>query len=108
MEHYDAKDRLHCYEENSQGPCEDGQIFNQPDEEDENGVLKDPVCSTEFEIKGGGIFDDRGFRRCPKGTKYDRITRKCKKTHTHRRNKPCGRHRDLLKCLKNKKKRRRY
>ena len=87
MEHYDDQNRLHCYEENTQGPCEDEQIFNQPDEEDENGVLKDPACSTEFEIKG--IFGKNGFRTCPKGKRYDRITRKCKKTHIHRRNKPC-------------------
>ena len=96
MEHYDDQNRLHCYEENSQGPCEDREIFIQPDEEDENGVLKDPVCSTDFEIKGGVIFQSH----CPKGTRYDRMTRKCKKTRTHHRNKPCGRHKNLQECLR--------
>ena len=88
MEHYDAKDRLHCYEENSQGPCEDGKIFVQPDEEDENGVLKDPVCSTHFEIKGGG-FSNMFFRTCKKGSKFDPTTRKCRRI--------CN-----LKCLRQK------
>ena len=41
MEHYDKKGSLHCYEENSQGPCEAGKVFVQPDEEDENGVPED-------------------------------------------------------------------
>ena len=54
LEDYDDQDRLHCYKENSQGPCEDGEKFIQLDEEDENGAQSSPICSTEspnFEIK---------------------------------------------------------
>ena len=92
MEHYDDQNRLHCYVENTQGPCEDEQAFVQPEGIDENGLLKNPICD-KF-----GIRQLIRFKKCYNGSKWDPTTRKCKKTY--KRNKPCGRHTNLVQCLR--------
>ena len=105
LEHYDKQNRLHCYEDNSQGPCEDGKIFVQPDEVDENGALKNPICSSndspEFVIKGG-VFSGGGFgTKCSNG-KRNRVTGKCENTSRHR-NRPnfyIGRHPNALQYIR--------
>ena len=44
LEHYDDQSILHCYEEYTQGPCMEEQIFYQPVELDDNGAQKNPIC----------------------------------------------------------------
>ena len=100
MEHYDDQDRLHCYKENSQGPCEDGEKFIQLDEEDENGAQSIPVCSTEslnFEIKVGLISFEK---TCSNGKFYDIITRRCLKTHQHKKKPKCSQYKTVLDCVR--------
>ena len=59
MEHYDGEDNLYCYEKNSQGPCEDGQVFVQPDAKDENGALIDPKCFNNYVPLTGKMKEDK-------------------------------------------------
>ena len=60
MEHYENKS-LHCYEENSQGPCEVGKVFVIPDEEDETGSLEDEQNRLHcYEEKCQGWTDEDG------------------------------------------------
>ena len=64
LEHYDEQDRLHCYEENSRGPCENGKVFVQPDEEEKNGVLKNPICSDDCQNNYLRYYDDQNRLYC--------------------------------------------
>ena len=129
LEHYDKKGSLHCYEENSQGPCEVGKVFVQPDEEDKNGVPEDEqirlncyietsrgwtdeagkvlIQPDEGDPKLSGdivlrvqIFSSYGFEII----KCKRGSRpdakgRCRPTNIHGRNRPCD-----LKCLRKKRK----
>ena len=109
MEHYDNQNRLHCYEENSQGPCEDGKIFVQPDDEDEKSALKGPVCIDNFELRRP-VMSGNGFgKKCSNGKRYDRTTGKCKKTSRHgkksNKRSSIGRHKNVVNFLRNRKKR---
>ena len=100
MEDYDDQDRLHCYKENSQGPCEDGEKFIQLDEEDENGAQSSPICSTEspnFEIKTQIL---RFGKKCSNGKFYDIITRRCLKTHQHKKKPKCSQYKTVLDCVR--------
>ena len=102
LEKYDDKNRLHCYQENSKGPCKDGQIFVQSDEVDENGVAKKPTCSDEyqFEIR---LIDGRGFENvCANGKRRDKTTGKCVATFHHSNNviRTIGGYRNVLKYLR--------
>ena len=45
LEHYDDQSILHCYEEYTQGPCMEEQIFYQPVELDDNGAQKNPISN---------------------------------------------------------------
>ena len=129
MEHYENKS-LHCYEENSQGPCEVGKVFVLPDEEDETGSLEDEQnrlhCYEEkcqgWTDEDGNLFIERdeddqncgenfvirellgrnGFRiKCKRGSKPD-ARGKCKPTHTHGKNRP--RRSCDVKCLRDRRK----
>ena len=107
MEKYDDQDRLHCYQENLKGPCNDGQIFVQSDEVDENGVLKKPECSEKNQI-AIRLFDGRGFENvCANGKLRDNTTGKCAATFHHRNNvrRTIGGHRNVLEFLRFKRKR---
>jgi hypothetical protein len=69
LEHYDDQNKLHCYEENSQGPCIEGYILYQPFEVDENCAQKNPIC----------VSSGTGFRTCHTGRRIDITTGKCEK-----------------------------
>ena len=107
MEHYDVdnQNRLHCYEENSQGPCEFGKLFIQPDEYDENGALKNPTCSTDFGTRG--VFSGPEFEtKCNNGKRYDKTTNTCKTTTRHgnrTKKRPIGGQKNVLIFLRRKK-----
>ena len=109
MEHYDDQNRLHCYEENSQGPCKDGEILVQPDEVDENGALKNPVCSPDFELRRPGVLSGNGFRtKCKNGKRFDKTTKTCKKTSKHGKStkrRSIGGQKNVVNFLRHKKKR---
>ena len=78
LEHYDDQSILHCYEEYTQGPCMEEQIFYQPVELDDNGAQKNPIC----------IFSIRELfpKSCPSGERRDQTSGKCRATSSHSNN----------------------
>ena len=109
LEKYDDKNRLHCYQENSKGPCKDGQIFVQSDEVDENGVAKKPTCSDEYQFEIRRLIDGRGFENvCANGRRRDKTTGRCAKTFRHKSNlrRTIGGHRNVMEFLRFRRKHR--
>ena len=109
MEYYDDQDKLHCYQENSQGPCVEGQILIQSDQSQDNGGMENPSCILAGMGLRKSIFNSGdGFENpCENGKRRDEITRKCVETFTHNNNSiskrrtdiSIGRHTDILKFL---------
>ena len=110
MEYYDDQDKLHCYQENSQGPCVEGQILIQSDQSQDNGGMENPSCILAGMGLRKSIFNSGdGFENpCENGKRRDETNGKCEETYRHTNNvrRSIGGHRNVLEFLRFSKKKR--
>ena len=110
LEYYDNQNELNCYQENSQGPCAEGQKFIQPDESPENGRMENATCILPgFSVRKSIFNTGNGFENsCENGKRRDETTGKCEETYRHSNNvrRSIGGHKNVLEFLRFAKKKR--
>ena len=110
LEYYDNQNKLYCYQENSQGPCAEGQKFIQPDESQENGRMENATCILPgFSVRKSIFNSGDGFENsCENGKRRDETTGKCVETYRHSNNvrRSIGGHKNVLEFLRFAKKKR--
>ena len=110
LEYFDDQNKLYCYQENSQGPCAEGQKFIQPNESQENGRMENATCILPgFSVRKSIFNTGNGFENsCENGKRRDETTGKCEETYRHSNNvrRSIGGHKNVLEFLRFAKKKR--